>query len=71
MQSITIVIAINYSLSSDKKIDRAKRETVPVLAIGSEVIWAVGVRFSEGFKVDSSTKRVMILKITDIPEDGK
>ena len=56
---------------TDKKIDRMKRATVPVLAIGSEVIWAVGVRFSEGFKVDSSTKRVMILKITDIPEDGK
>ena len=56
---------------TDKKIDRMKRATVPVLAVGSEVIWAVGVRFSEGFKVDSSTKRVMILKITDIPEDGK
>lgn len=55
---------------TDKKIDREKRKRVPVLACGNEVIWAVGVRFSEGFKVNSSTKRVMIVNYIDFPEEG-
>ena len=54
---------------TDKKIDRKERNRVPVLACGNEIIWAVGVRFSEGFKVDSSTKKVMILKYNYFPEE--
>ena len=55
---------------TDKKVDREKRKKIPVLAVGNEVIWAVGVRFSEGFKVDGSTKKVMILKYNSFPEEG-
>lgn len=45
----------------DKKIDRAKRLTWPVIACGNEIIWAVGLRYSEAYKVDENTRMVMCI----------
>ena len=44
------------------KIDREQRAVFPVVADGNEIIWVVGLRLSERYKVTGSTKRVM--KIT-------
>lgn len=45
----------------DKKIDRVKRLTWPVIACGNEIIWAVGLRYSEAYKVDENTHKVMCI----------
>lgn len=45
----------------DKKIDRIKRLTWPVIACGNEIIWAVGLRYSEAYKVDENTYKVMCI----------
>lgn len=45
----------------DKKIDRVKRLTWPVVACGNEIIWAVGLRYSEAYKVDENTRKVMCI----------
>ncbi len=45
----------------DKKIDRVKRLTWPVIACGNEIIWAVGLRYSEAYKVDENTRKVMCI----------
>ena len=45
----------------DKKIDRVKRLTWPVIACGNEIIWAVGLRYSEAYKVDENTYNVMCI----------
>ena len=45
----------------DKKIDRVKRLTWPVIACGNEIIWAVGLRYSEAYKVDENTYKVMCI----------
>ena len=45
----------------DNKIDRSKRVSWPVIACGKEIIWAIGLRYSEAYKVDLSTKRILLM----------
>ncbi len=46
------------SLMTDEKIPAAGRDNVPMLAVGSHVLWVVGYRISESFKIDDHTRRV-------------
>ena len=55
-------------LFTDMKMDREERKRVPVLSSENEVIWAVGCRISEAFKVKESTKKVMIVAYKEQPE---
>lgn len=50
----------------DGKVDREKRPAWPVIALGSELIWAVGLRYSEAFKVDEATKRILYIRYKEI-----
>jgi tRNA(Ile)-lysidine synthase len=43
---------------ADAKIPAAMRNRIPVLSIGSHVMWIVGYRISETWKVDDTTKRI-------------
>ncbi len=45
----------------DNKVDRACRGCWPVIACGNEIIWAIGLRFSEAYKVDEDTKRILYM----------
>ena len=45
----------------DAKLPRQERERVPVLMDGDEIIWVVGYRTSESFKIRSETKRWLYL----------
>ncbi|MDP2690219.1 MAG: tRNA lysidine(34) synthetase TilS [Deltaproteobacteria bacterium] len=47
----------------EKKIPRSVRGRVPLLCSGDEVVWAVGVRQSERFKVGAGTKRVLRIEL--------
>lgn len=51
------------SLLIDKKIQRECRETLPVLAAGSRVLWAVGVRGEEGLYVSENTKQILVAEL--------
>lgn len=51
----------------DVKIPADIRDSVPILASGSDVLWVVGYRMSESYKVTDKTKR--ILKVTVLKED--
>lgn len=44
---------------TDVKIDRTKRLMCPVIATGDEVLWAVGVKDSQGYLVSDDTKNVL------------
>ncbi|MCF0134458.1 MAG: tRNA lysidine(34) synthetase TilS [Blautia sp.] len=46
----------------DDKVPRELREKLPVLALGSEVIWFPGGRINEKYKVTSETKRIIQIK---------
>lgn len=48
----------------DKKIPRDKRDDIPLIAIESEVIWAIGLRDTKNYKIDEKTTKVLEIKIT-------
>lgn len=48
----------------DNKIDREKRKSWPVIAAGSQVIWAVGLRYGESCKIDQNTKTILCMDYT-------
>ena len=45
----------------DNKIDRAIRGSWPVIACGNNIVWVVGLRFSEAFKIDDNTKKILYM----------
>lgn len=51
-------------LFSSCKIPVAERSQIPLVASGHDIIWAVGVRLSEKYKVQPDTKRVICLEYT-------
>lgn len=51
----------------DVKIPAGIRDSVPVIASGNDVLWVVGYRISEIYKVTKETKR--IIKISVLKED--
>ena len=44
---------------TNEKVRKCDRNRVPVVADGSEIIWIVGMRLSERYKISSDTKTVM------------
>lgn len=51
------------SVLIDQKVRRECRETLPVLAAGSRVLWAVGVRSEEGLYVTENTKQILVAEL--------
>ena len=46
----------------DAKIDRDKRAGWPVVACGSEILWAVGLRGSEAYRITDDTKQILTME---------
>lgn len=49
----------------DNKVPRDDRDSIPLIACGSEILWIVGIRTSENFKVDEKTKDILQIKIKE------
>jgi tRNA(Ile)-lysidine synthase len=47
----------------DEKIPRDERDAVPLLTSGNNIVWVIGRRPDERYKVDKDTKRVLKLEI--------
>ena len=47
----------------DRKIDRFVKENIYVLESGKKIIWIIGYRVSEGFRITGKTAKVLILKL--------
>ena len=45
----------------DNKIDREKRSNWPILANGNEVLWVIGLRYSESCKIQENTSKIIRL----------
>lgn len=50
---------------TDAKIPQEKRDSIPVIACASNVMWLVGYRISEKYKVDKDTQIVMEIKFEE------
>lgn len=54
----------------DEKIPLSKRDSIPVLADGSHVVWVYGYRISEYYKITKDTKRIIRITGKDKKVDG-
>ncbi|WHE07465.1 tRNA lysidine(34) synthetase TilS [Thermoanaerobacterium thermosaccharolyticum] len=46
----------------DEKIPREMRDKIPLLTIGSSVLWIVGYRMSDKYKVNEDTKKILSIQ---------
>ncbi len=58
----------DYMIS--EKIPRQLRDRIPVVALGNHVLWLVGWRISEAFKVSGDTRRVLQVRLTGQNEES-
>lgn len=59
------------SLFINEKIPRDKRNQVPLIADGSHIIWVIGVRISEAYKINNNTKTILEISINGGNKNGK
>lgn len=45
----------------DLKIPRGRRDVIPLIVTGDEIVWVIGYRISDSFKVTKATRRVLHL----------
>ncbi len=55
----------------DEKIPASVRNTVPLLACKEDVLWIVGYRSGEGYRIRSTTQNVLEVKLTKEDKNGK
>lgn len=55
----------------EEKIPASRRDNVLLLASGSEILWVVGHRLSEAYKVTDGTKRILEVQMTGGNFDGE
>ena len=46
---------------TDMKVDKELRDKIPVVACGSEILWAIGMRSGESKRIDEKTTRVLVM----------
>lgn len=51
----------------DHKVPRPERDRTPLLTAGEEVVWVVGHRISERFKLRPGTRNILILEAERLP----
>ena len=54
----------------DEKIPEADRAYIPILAEGSHVLWVIGYRISEYYKITENTEMVLEVKVCKGEENG-
>lgn len=49
----------------DEKVASDKRNQIPLIVCGDEIVWVVGYRIGDRFKVSEQTKRVLVVKYNE------
>ncbi|NLJ87278.1 MAG: tRNA lysidine(34) synthetase TilS [Epulopiscium sp.] len=50
----------------DEKIPKDNRNQIPLLADGNRILWVIGYRYSDFYKITSSTNKVLEVKVINI-----
>jgi tRNA(Ile)-lysidine synthase len=53
----------------DEKVPRRKRDTVPLLCSGEDILWVVGFRTDERFLPQADAKRVLVVRVKEDDRD--
>lgn len=53
----------------DEKIPRDQRDALPLLCCGSHVVWVIGYRISEAFKVSETTEKILEVQFREEKEN--
>lgn len=53
----------------DEKIPREERDQVLLLAEGSHVLWCVGYRISEAYKITKETRRILVVQVQEVKDE--
>jgi tRNA(Ile)-lysidine synthase len=59
------------SLFIDDKIPREQRNHLPLIADGNHIIWVVGGRMSEAYKVSDKTKIILEISLNGGKQDAR
>jgi len=51
----------------DSKVPKALRRRIPLLVSGDEIVWVVGYRIGEHFKITEGSKRALRAEYLDYP----
>ncbi len=54
----------------DEKVPRRRRDSVPLLVMGAEILWAVGLRTDERFLAGPETKRFLMVRVKSTGSSG-
>ncbi|MDO4614188.1 MAG: tRNA lysidine(34) synthetase TilS [Lachnospiraceae bacterium] len=54
----------------DEKISAEIRDEVPLLAVGEQILWVIGMRLAEMCRITSETRRALIIRAEKLPDDG-
>ena len=54
----------------DEKIPEEKRASIPLLAEGSHVLWVMGYRTSEFYKITENTRTILEVQVCKGEENG-
>lgn len=52
----------------DEKIPASKRKEIPLICEGGHILWAVGYRISEYYKISGDTKRIIEIAVEEIKD---
>lgn len=52
----------------DLKVDREKREQIPLVCDGDHIMWVVGYRISEDYKITKETKKILLVEYIKVAE---
>lgn len=55
----------------DSKVPRRRRDNVPILVSGNDILWVVGYRIDDRFKVKKDTQKILKIKATSNVTSGE
>lgn len=55
----------------DEKIEREKRDDIPILCDKNHALWVVGYRISEAYKVSENTKKILKVQVNGGKDNGR
>jgi tRNA(Ile)-lysidine synthase len=55
----------------DEKVERLKRDIMPILVSGEDIILVGNLRSTDLYRVDKNTKKILLLKVEEVEADGK